>query len=435
MTPGGRPAVALAALLLLLPAAPRALSEGLTLADAFERARTSNLSLERARRELPYADAQRKAMFAALLPNVAVGASLGLNSTEVAFGEPPDERTILPKQDWDYRVVATQPLFAGLREKRAYDQAKLAVAGARETGRGAEEDVLLAVASAFAAAAASEALVEVETRNVALVEQRKKQAKDLFEAGETTRVDLLRAEADEKAAEERLVTARQLLEEALGRLRVALALDGPIDVDAGSALLPPLPPQDDLLGAALARAGVRQAELAAESATLEVKKQKGAHLPVVYAEAGWVQQKRAFPVAEYGYGALRFGLDVFRGGETVARVAAARERETQARLAVEELRRQATEEVRVALHAVEAARARTRLADERLVAAQADYEQTFEQYRSQLLTTLDVQSAETSLAEARRGRIAARLGLFLSEVRAYHAAGTLSAATLKETTR
>ena len=431
----GHHRAALAAAMILLSVSPPAPAEGLTLADAFERALSSNLSLERARRELPAADAERKAMFSALLPKVAAAGNLGLNSTEVSFGEPPDDRTVLPKQDWDYRVVAVQPLFAGLREKRAYDQSKLAVEGARETGRGAEEDVLLRVATAFAAAAGSEALVDVETRNVALVAQRKKQAKDLFEAGETTRVDLLRAEADGKAAEERLISARQGLEEALGRLRVALALDGPVDVDAGSALLPPLGPESDLVASALARPDVRQAELAFSSAGIEVKKQRGAYLPVLFAEAGYVKQKRAFPVDEYGYGALRFSVDLFRGGETAARVAAARERETQARLAVEELRREVKEEVQVALLAVEAARARTKLADERLTAAQADYDQTFEQYRSQLLTTLDVQAAETSLAEARRGRIAARLGLFLAEVRTFHAAGVLAPATRKETAR
>lgn len=431
----GRPLSALAAALLLSSATPPARAEGLTLADAFQRALSSNLALESARRELPAADAQRKQMFAGLLPKVAVGANLGLNSTEVSFGEPPDDRTILPKEDWDFRIVATQPLFAGLREKRAYDQSKLAVQGARETGRGAEEDVLLSVASSFAAAAGSKALVEVETRNVALVEQRKKQARDLFDAGETTRVDLLRAEADGKAAEERLISARQLLEEALGRLRVSLALDGELDVDAGSAHLPALPPEEELIASALARAGVKQAELALASSTLEVKKRQGAHLPVVFAEAGWVQQKRAFPVAEYGYGALRFGLDVFRGGELVARVAEARERETQARLALEDLRRTVKEEVYVSLLGVEAASARVKLADERLAAAQADYDQTFEQYRSQLLTGLDLQSAETSLADARRGRISARLGLFLAEVRTFHAAGILAPATRKETAR
>ncbi len=431
----GRPLAALAAATLLLAATPPARGEGLTLAEAFERALSSNLALERARRELPAAEAQRKAMFSALLPKVAAFGNLGLNSTEVSFGEPPDERLVLPKHDWDYRIVATQPLFAGLREKRAYDQSKLAVEGARETGRGAQEDVLLSVASAFAAAAGSEALVEVETRNVELVARRSKQSKDLFEAGETTRVDLLRAEADGKAAEERLVSARQYLEEAIGRLRVALALDGPVDVDATSAILPSPGAEEELVASALARPDIKRAELDLAAATLEVKKQQGAYLPVLFAEGGYVRQKRAFPVNEYGYGALRLSVDVFRGGETAARVAYARERETQARLALEDLRRQAKEAVHVALSAVESARAQTKLADERLAAAQADYDQTFDQYRNQLLTTLDVQSAETSLAEARRGRIAARLGLFLAEVRAFHAAGALSPAVRKETSR
>ena len=93
------------------------------------------------------------------------------------------------------------------------------------------------------------------------------------------------------------------------------------------------------------------------------------------------------------------------------------------------------EEVGVALHAVESARARVKLADERLASAQADYDQTFDQYRSQLLTALDLSSAETSLADARRGRISARLGLFLAEVRTFHAAGVLAPAARQETAR
>jgi outer membrane protein len=426
-----RAAQAAAALIILVAAPARA--EKLTLRQAFERAISSNLSLERARRELPAADAQRKAAFSALLPKVAAFANLGLNSTEVAFGEPPDSRLVLPREDWDFKFVATQPLFAGLREKRAYDQAKLAVASARETGRGSEEDTLLQVASAFAATAAAEALVEVETKNLALVEKRLKQARDLYEAGETTRVDALRAEADGKAAEERLVTARQLREEAVAGLRVALVIDGPLELDASSARLSLRPVEEELLAAALSRPDVKQAEIALQNATLEVKKQQGAHLPVVFAEAGYIQQKRAFPVSEYGYGALRFSLDVFRGGEIGARIAGARERETQARLALEELRRRVKEEVHVTLLAIAAARAKETLADERHTVAQADYDQTFDQYKNQLLTSLDLQSAETSLVEARRGRIAARLGLFMAEERALHAGGSLASTIRKET--
>ncbi|MCC6133415.1 MAG: TolC family protein [Acidobacteria bacterium] len=428
--------VILTGLVLLLPLPlPAEPARPLTLSQAFERALSSNLAIERARRELAATDAQRKAVFAALLPKVAAYANAGLNSTEVTFGEPPDDRSILPKQDWDYRVMATQPLFAGLREKRAYDQSKLAVASAQQAERGTAEDVLLSVASAFSSAAAAGALVEVESKNVTLVANRLKQARDLFEAGETTRVDVLRAEADKKAAEERLVTARQVREEALGNLRVALALDSEFDVDGPSAVLPPLPSGDELLASALTRPAVRQAELALASATLEVKKQQGAHLPVVFAEAGYIKQKRAFPIDEYGYGALRFSLDIFRGGEIAARVVAAKEKEAQARLALEDLKRKVKEEVHVALLAVEAATVRQKLAEERLAAAQADYDQTFDQYRNQLLTTLDLQSAEASLADARRGIIAARLAVFVSEIRAVYAAGNLVPTFRKESAR
>ncbi len=416
-------------------ATPAAEPPPLTLGAAVDRALSSNLTLARARRELPWAEAQRKGALAAVLPKVAAFANLGLNSEEVAFGEPPDDRVVLPKQDWDWRVTVTQPLFAGLREKRAYDQARLAVATASETERRAAEDVVLLVASSWAAAVASERLVAVEEKNVALVDARARQARDLFEAGETTRVDLLRAEADRKAAEGRLVAARQALTEALASLRVALALDGPVRVAEPSAPLPPLPSEEELAALALGRPDVKQAEQALSAATLEVKKQQGAHLPVVFAEGGYIRQKRAFPTEEYAYGALRMSLDVFRGGEIAARVAAARERETQARLALEELRRRVREEVRVAVSSVESARSQRTLSEERLAAAEADYAQTFEQYKGQLLTVLDAQSAETSLAEARRVRVAAQLGVFLAEVRAWHAAGSLVPTAVKEIPR
>ncbi len=427
------------------PAAPEA-SEGsapaataappvLTLPGAFARAMEASRNLQRARREVPAADAQRRTALAQILPRISAQGNLALNSTEVSFGDPPDTRLVLPREDWDYRIVATQPLFAGLREKRSYDQAKLGVQSALQTGRAAEEGVLSRVASLYASALGARSLVDVETMNRELVGRRLKQARDLFEAGETTRVDLLRAEADQKAAEERVISAREAYDRLLGQLRVELALDGPVELALPDSALPPLPDEAELSARALRRPDVAQAEIALASATLEVKKQKGAHLPVLFAEAGWIQQKRAFPVDAYGYGALRLSFDLFRGGEISARVAGAGEREAQAALTLDDLRRRAGEDVRISLVSLEAARAKVRLADERLQAAQAEYDQSFDQYRNQLLTAVELQSAETSLADARRGQVVARLGVFLAEVDAWYAAGSLAPAALKETSR
>jgi outer membrane protein len=407
----------------------------LTLDAAFARAIDANLSLERARRELAIAEAQQRVALSAILPKIAVSASGLLNSKEVTFGAPPDSLLILPKQDWTMRAVAIQPLFAGLRELRARDQAKIAVRSAQEGEHGVAEDTLLFVTAAYAGALGNQAIVKVEENNLSLVEARRKQARDLFEAGETTRVDVLRAEADLKAAEDRLVSARQRLAESLADLRVLLALDHPIGVVEPDTALPPLPSEAELVAMAQTRPDVKQAENALETVALEVKKQRGAYFPVVYAEGGYVKQKVAFPTEEYGYGALRFSFDIFSGGETKARVAVAKEREEQARLSLEELRRRVREDVKVKLLGVESARTRVALSGERLQAAQAEYEQSFEQYRSQLLTSVDLQSAEASLSDARRALVSARLDFFLSQVQVWHATGNLLAVARREAAR
>jgi outer membrane protein len=168
-------------------------------------------------------------------------------------------------------------------------------------------------------------------------------------------------------------------------------------------------------------------------AELEVQKQKGAYLPVITADAGWVYQKTTFPKDEYGYAALRFTVPVFQGGEVGARVAAAKVRQRQAELALEEAQRQVREEVRVSLQHVEAERTSLQLAEEQRQAAQAEYDQAIEMYRAQEATALDLEAAEALLADASRAVATSRLDLRLAELRAWAAAGSLTSVVMKET--
>jgi len=278
-----------------------------------------------------------------------------------------------------------------------------------------------------------DAVMDVERRSVELAGQRRKQAADFLEAGESTRVDVLQADAAVKAAERRLITARQARDRAVGALRVELGLEGEIRVQEPEGSLPPLAPEAELVARALeSRPEVRRARSAVRIADLEVQKQRGAYLPVLTADAGYVRQKTTFPRDEYGFAALRLTVPVFQGGEVGARVAAARERLRQAELALEEARRQVKEEVSIALLDLEAASTSLALAEEQLAAAQAQYDQVFDLYRSQEATALDVQSAEIGLADARRGAVTERLQRKLAALRVQFAAGSLKAVVLKE---
>ena len=398
----------------------------LTFQEALQRALTANNSVERARAEIQVADANRQLLLSNVLPRITASGNAVRNSTDVSFGNGADARSILAKNDWSYRVVLSQPLFAGRREFRAYSQAKIGVTNAQEAERGTEDAVLLRVASNFLALVNAEALIDVEKRNVALSEKRRSQASAFMEAGEVTKVDVLRAETAIKSAQRLMSLAEQTRENAASRLRADLDLDGPIVAVAPAYPLPPLENEESLIRRAEAsRPDVALAINNERIAQLEIQKQRGFWFPTVTFDGGFINQKSQFPSPQYSYGALRFNVPLLQSGEVEARVAAAKGRELQARLDLETARTGAREDVRQALAALRAARTGLGLAQEQLTAAEAEYSQVFELYRAQEGTSLDVASSETSVAEARRAVAEESLNRELAELRVWYSAGAL----------
>jgi outer membrane protein len=413
------------------PAAPARTPLGFE--AALRRALEANASVGRARAEVGVADAQRRTSLSYVLPRVGATGGLIRNTTEVAFGGADFQRVILPLNDWNLRLTVQQPVFAGLREQRAYQQAKEGVRAAEQGVRATEDRILLRTSADYIQVVGGDALVKVEEQTLALARDRLREARDFFDAGETTRVDVLRAESAVKAAERRLALAHRDREAAAGQLRIDLNLDGEFEVGEPSLALPARPDEALLRQqAAETRPEIRQAKSALHVAELEVSKQKGAYLPTVTADAGYVWQKTAFPTDRYGYAALRFVVPIWQSGEIGARVALARERERQARLSFEEALRTVEEEVRRALLDLQTATTSLALSEDQLRAAEAEYAQVADLYRSQEATSLDIQSSEANLSEARRAVVVSRLARLLSELGVYFAAGDLKSAVLKE---
>lgn len=402
----------------------------LTLDEALHRALEVNNTIGQARQEIDAAEAERSFLVSSVLPRITLTGDLTRNSIEQTFGEGEDAVTILPRNDWAYRVTLSQPVYAGRREFRAYSQAKLGIENARESTRATEDGTLLRVASNFLAVVNADRRVDVENRNIELAQRRLTQAQAFYEAGEVTRVDVLRAETAMKAAQRLLAAANQQREHAVAQLRTDLDLDGPVQVAPPEHELPPLPAESELVARATAsRADVDIAENNVRIAGLEVQKQRGYWLPTVTFDGGYIQQKSPFPASGYSYGAFRLNVPIFQAGEVQARVAGARSREKQAELALEETKLVAREDVRRALADLRSAEISLQLANEQLEAAQAEYDQAFELYRAQEATSLDVAASETSLADARRAVAEETLNRDLAELRVWHAAGAIKDAT------
>lgn len=414
-------------LLVALVAATSFAQTTLTFDGALRRALEVNNTVEQSREIVGVAEAQKAQLLSSVLPTIRLLGNLTRNSIEQTFGgEGEDSVTILPRNDWSYRLVLQQPIYAGRREFRAYSQAKLNIENAKQTSRFNEDAVLLRVASSYLAVVNADRRIEIEKRNVELAERRLKQAQAFYEAGEVTRVDVLRGQTAMKAAQRLMEVAVQTREHAASQLREDLDLQGPIAVVEPEQTLPPIPGEGELVArAAASRADVEVAANNVRIANLEISKQRGFRLPTVFFEGGWIHQKTPFPAARYQFGMLNFNVPLFQAGEVQARVAGAKHQAKAAEFALDTAKSAAREDVLTALADLHAAETGLQLAKEQLEAAQAEYDQAFELYRAQEATSLDLASSEASLADARRAVAEETLNRELAELRVWFAAGAI----------
>lgn len=416
------------AVLIALFAVAASAQTKLTFDGALKRALEVNNTIERSQQDVNIAQSNKDYLLSAVMPKITLTGDLTRNSIEQSFGgDGEDSVTILPRNDWAYRVTLSQPIFAGRRELRAYSQAKIGIENAREGTRAATDSILLRVASSYLAVVNADRRVDVERRNIELAQKRLDQAQAFFEAGEVTKVDVFRAETAMKAAQRLAASAVQQREHAVAQLRTDLDLDGTIEVTAPERALTPLPSESDLIARATSsRPDIDIAENNVRIASLEVQKQRGYWLPTVTFDGGFIQQKTPFPADKYSYGAFRFNVPIFQSGEVYARIAAAKSQEKQAELDLQDAKLIAREDIRRALADLRSAEIGLQLANEQLEAAQAEYDQAFDLYRAQEATSLDVSASETSLADARRAVAEETLNRDLAELRVWHAAGAMT---------
>jgi outer membrane protein len=419
------------------PLQPQPLPQPITLRQALRRALEANAGTATARSQVATSEAQVRQLRTSILPHLDLDSAVTRNSREVAFDVNGFRATLLPRNDWSARLNFSQPIYAGQREHMALRQGRLSVTSNQAAVRTAEDTVLLSTASNYLGIVQGQDLVNVEQKNLELAARRRKQAQAFYEAGEQTKVDVLRADTDAKAAERALVAAQQSRDLAASRLRLDLALDqlpgASIQVQPPDLKFPPLPAAEALIAQAEAnRPTVLRAELALEIAQLETRKQGAARLPTVRAEGDVLRQRTSFPANQTAALTIRLTMPIFDSGEISAKVAVAREQQRQAEIALAEAKRQVREDVLQALLDLKTAETDLALAREQLAAAEAEYAQSFELYRAQEATSLDLQTSETALASARRAVVNGTVNRDLSELNVWSAAGTLKNLILSE---
>src|SRR6185503_5993669 len=106
-----------------------------------------------------------------------------------------------------YGGTVTQPLLNGFATASRTRQAEQLVSAARETLRLTEQNVLLNAATAYMNLIRDAAILDLQRRNVEVLQEQLRQTRDRFNVGEVTRTDVAQSESRLAAARASMLTA------------------------------------------------------------------------------------------------------------------------------------------------------------------------------------------------------------------------------------
>ena len=171
-------------------------------------------------------------------PTVTATADTGIQHTETITQSPVTgrNRVVTNLHPRGVTATATQTLFNGFQTANRTRQAESQTSAARETLRLIEQTVLLDAATAYMNLLRDRAILDLQRRNVEVLQEQLRQARDRFNVGEVTRTDVAQAESRLAAgrsaaltAESNVTTSRAVFRRVIGVEPDGLTPGTPVD--------------------------------------------------------------------------------------------------------------------------------------------------------------------------------------------------------------
>ena len=373
-----------------------------------------------------------------LLPQAKAGLrpDVSLNST---FDAIDNRNTDDQYRELTYGISLRQPLYRFSRNQ-AVDQADAQVNQAQAEFAFAEQELILRVAERYFAVLDAREALDAAEANLEAIQRQLDQAEQRFEVGVIARTDVeeARAQADLARAErlqakDDLASRREELRELTNRAPAELN-----PVKSGISLTPP-EPAESAAWRAQAEEENRQlaaARFAAEAAMEGVDIQRGGRLPTADLVAGYNRSReygKTGPEAEANQlsAGVELNFPLYQGGEVSSSIREAQFRYTEAREALEQVRRTVARNAANAYRGVLTALERVRALDQARVSTRAAVEATEAGFEVGTRTIVDVLNAQRELFNAERDYEQARHAYLLNTLRLQQAAGTLTEADLE----
>ncbi len=327
-------------------------------------------------------------------------------------------------------LTATQTLYNGFQTSNRTRQAESQVQAAREQLRVSEQGILLAAATAYMNLLRDAAILDLQRRNVEVLQEQLRQTRDRFNVGEVTRTDVAQSESRLAAGRSQVLSAEATYKASVATYRQVIGVE-PGKLAAGS-------PVDRFSPHTLASAvgvgtathpAVTNAQYNVDAALLQVKVAEGALYPTL-ALQGNVQQSyessllglRTFNASVIG----QLTVPIYQGGAEYSLVRQAKETLGQRRLDLDTARDQVRQNVVQSWGQLDAAKANIDATQAQVQASEIALNGVREEARVGQRTTLDVLNAQQELVNARVALVSAQRDRVVASFTLLSAVGGLS---------
>ena len=333
-----------------------------------------------------------------------------------------------------FGLTATQTLYNGFQTANRTRMAEGQVAAARETLRLTEQTVLLNAATAYMNVLRDAAILDLQRRNVEVLQEQLRQTRDRFNVGEVTKTDVAQSESRVAAgrssmlsAESNYTTSRATYRQVIGIDPGRLAPGTPVDRLSPRALT------TSVARARVENPNVTAAALGVDVAQLQVKINEGALYPTLAVSAGAQQAYESSPLILKQFQATVLGtvsVPLYQGGSEYATIRQSKETLGKTRIDLDTQRDVAQQATVQAWGQLEAAKAQILATQAQVLAAETALNGVREEARVGQRTTLDVLNAQQELVNARVALVSAQRDRVVASFALLAATGRLSVAVL-----
>jgi outer membrane protein len=384
-----------------------------TLESALAQAYRNNPTLNAQRAALRAIDEQVPQALANYRPRVNASFDSGYQhyeSNTLSLGQQVLTNTNISPRGGQVGVVQT--LYNGQRSGNLTRQAEASVLSGRETLRNAEQTALLDAATQYMNVLRDTAILDLQRRNVQVLQEQLKQARDRFNVGEVTRTDVAQAESRLAAAQSQVLAAEATLKASQAAYRRAIGVE-PVNLRAGMPVdrLSPRTLEASVTQGLNLHPTVTAAQYTVDAAQHAVKAAEGTLYPTVTLESSI---QRRWDLAPGSFDQLtgtvlgRVAVPIYQGGSEYSIIRQTKETLGQRRIELDVARDLVRATVFQWWSQLEATKAQIISAQAQVTATEVALNGVREEARVGQRTTLDVLNAQQELVNARVALVTAQ---------------------------